>query len=278
MDVLSDVVTAMRAGRPHSARTLKEGAWVTRHQPVAGAGFHVVIQGSCLVIPQGGDPIRLGVGDVLCVLPHASEYDLLDAQATSALLLCGAYLLDRSRPHPLLAELPGFIHLRARVGSHISLRAAIDLLGSELEQTRPGADAVVPALLDALLLYILRAWYDEQADQHHASGWAAALADPAISAALSGIHRDPGRTWTVASLGVEAGLSRAAFARRFTALVGQPPLAYLTWWRLTIAARLLRESDTPLAAVAARTGYASEFAFSKAFKREYGTAPGRYRQ
>src|SRR5436190_8548094 len=94
-----------------------------------------------------------------------------------------------------------------------------------------------------------------------------ALTDPAISAALRDLHENPARSWTVAQLGARAGLSRAAFARRFTALVGQPPLTYLTWWRMTIAAQLLRGTDAPLAAVAARTGYTSEYAFANAFKR-----------
>jgi AraC-like DNA-binding protein len=82
----------------------------------------------------------------------------------------------------------------------------------------------------------------------------------------------------VATLAAEAGLSRAPFARRFAALLGQPPLTYLTWWRMTTAARLLRETDQPLTAVATRVGYASEFAFSAAFKRRYGVAPGRFRR
>nr|WP_246001678.1 helix-turn-helix transcriptional regulator [Allorhizocola rhizosphaerae] len=126
-----------------------------------------------------------------------------------------------------------------------------------------------------LLLFVLRAWFDEQPDAR--GGWAAVLRDPAIVAALEGIHREPARAWTVEELARLAGLSRSAFAKRFTALVGRPPLAYLTWWRMTTAARLLRSSDTSLRAVAAKAGYASEFAFAKAFKREYGTAPGRYR-
>ncbi|MDG4863395.1 helix-turn-helix transcriptional regulator, partial [Streptomyces sp. T-3] len=88
----------------------------------------------------------------------------------------------------------------------------------------------------------------------------------------------PARPWTVEDLGARAGLSRAAFARRFTALVGQPPLAYLTWWRMTTAGRLLREADAPLRTVAEQAGYTSEFAFAKAFKREYGMAPGQYRK
>jgi AraC-like DNA-binding protein len=127
------------------------------------------------------------------------------------------------------------------------------------------------------LLYILRAWLDQQPARGATTGWAAALSDPVTTAALQAIHQAPAQPWTVATLAAEAGLSRAPFARRFAALLGQPPLTYLTWWRMTTAARLLHESDAPLSAIAARVGYASEFAFANAFKRQYGTAPGRYR-
>lgn len=154
----------------------------------------------------------------------------------------------------------------------------MDLLGAELERPQPGTDAIVPALLDTLLLYILRAWLAERPEHGEPTGWAAALTDPATGAALAAIHRDPAHPWTVATLGTEAGLSRAAFSRRFTTLVGRPPLAYLTWWRLTSAARLLRDSDAPLSVVAAQVGYTSEYAFANAFKREYGIAPGRHRR
>jgi AraC-like DNA-binding protein len=129
-----------------------------------------------------------------------------------------------------------------------------------------------------LLLYILRAWFEGQPARGEAGGWAAALSDLAVSTALQAVHQDPAGPWTVESLGREAGMSRAAFAARFTALVGRPPLAYLTWWRMTTAARLLRDSDAGLAEIAARVGYSSEYAFGTAFKRAYGTAPGRYRR
>jgi AraC-like DNA-binding protein len=130
----------------------------------------------------------------------------------------------------------------------------------------------VPALLDVLLLHVLRTWFAE-----HDAGWAAALHDPVVSAALAAIHGEPAGQWTVAGLAARGGLSRAAFARRFTALVGQPPLAYLTWWRMTLAAKRLHESDRPLAAVAREAGYTSEFAFAHAFTRLHGEPPGRYR-
>ncbi|WP_236009166.1 helix-turn-helix transcriptional regulator [Actinomadura physcomitrii] len=155
---------------------------------------------------------------------------------------------------------------------------AIELLGRELDGgTRHGGDAALPALLDLLQLYMVRAWYEDR-PAGEATGWAAALRDPAVAAALRGVHDEPGRPWTVRTLAERAGLSRAAFARRFTATVGSSPLAYVTWWRMTVAARLLRDTDLPLRAVAERVGYASEFAFAKAFKRELAAAPGRFRE
>ncbi|MEU7872847.1 AraC family transcriptional regulator [Dactylosporangium sp. NPDC049140] len=309
MDVLSDAVTAMRTGQPHSGRVRRPASFGTRVPPVAGAGFHIVLQGSCWLFPPDGALIALGVGDV-AFLPHGAAHGLADSLSTplvdasaslaetprgqedtepagqhltngpaaGPVMLCGAYLLDQSRAHPLMSDLPEVIHLPARVGHHPGLRAAVDLLGGELEQPRPGGDAMLPALLDVLLLHILRAWFDEQSAHGAASGWASALRDPAVAAALRAIHGDPGRQWTVEEMGARAGLSRAAFARRFAALVGQPPLAYLTWWRMTLAARLLRDSDAPLAAVARKVGYSSEYAFAHAFKREYGSAPGGFRQ
>ena len=125
-----------------------------------------------------------------------------------------------------------------------------------------------------------QAWLDEQPERTTTTttGWATALADPATSAALHAIHSHPAHHWTVQTLAAQAGLSRAAFSKRFTALTGQPPLTYLTWWRMTTAAQLLHGSGAPLSEVATQTGYTSEFAFSNAFKRAYGTAPGRYRR
>ncbi|MFG2007092.1 AraC family transcriptional regulator [Spirillospora sp. NPDC048911] len=277
MDVLSDAIGAMRLGRPHSARTAFESPWEQHFEPQQGAGFHVILQGSCRLIPAVGEPILLGVGDV-AFLPRELGHGIAGPDGSGfTQMLCGAYSLDQSRAHPLFAELPDVVHLPARVGRHPSLHGAIELLGQELDRDTPlGGDAALPALLDLLLLYLVRAWYDDRPGDT-ATGWAAALRDPAVAAALRAVHEEPERPWTVQSLAGHAGLSRAAFARRFTDLVGSPPLAYLTWWRMTMAARLLRDTELPLRAVAARTGYTSEFAFARAFKREFGAAPGRYR-
>ncbi|MEV5496377.1 AraC family transcriptional regulator [Nonomuraea fuscirosea] len=304
MDVLSDVVSAARTGRPHSGRVTRSAPFAERFAPVPSAGFHIVLQGTCWLLPSQGEPIALGPGDV-AFLPRGSAHGLADDPTTpvseppatltevheggggeaaagrppTVIMLCGAYLLDGLGPHPLLNDLPEVIHLPTRVGRHRELRAAVELLGVELEgDTRPGSDTVLLTLLDLLLLYILRAWFEEQrVSGHSATGWAAALHDPAVAAALRAIHGDPGRPWTVVELGARARLSRAAFARRFTRLVGRPPLTYLTWWRMTTAARLLRTSDVPVHTIAQQVGYSSQYTFTHAFKRQYGLPPGGYR-
>jgi AraC-like DNA-binding protein len=288
MDVLSDVIANMRTGRPRSARVERHAPWGQRFPAVPGlAGFQVVLQGSAWLIPQDGTPAALGVGDVV-FLPHGHGYAMADSpdspledrdgQGAATVLLSGGYQLDPSRAHPLLGDLPDVVHLPATLGRHPEVRAAVDLLAAEFGRPRLGADTAVSSLLDLLLLYILRAWFDAEPDHCTVPGWAAALADPAISAALDAIHREPAHPWTVQALGDRAGLSRAAFSRRFTALVGRPPLAYVTWWRLSTAARMLLDSDGPLGEISTRVGYTSEFAFANAFKREYGTPPGRYRR
>jgi AraC-like DNA-binding protein len=310
MDVLSDVIAVMRTGQPRSARVAWHAPWAQEFASVPGsAGFQIILQGPCWLIRPDAEPVALAAGDVV-FCPHGRGHTLADSPSTrptapacdpndpqvlqryasdtvgvptgsdvpATVTVCGAYQLDPARTHPLLQDLPELIHLPAHLGRHPELRATVDLLATELERPRLGTDAIVPALLDTLLLHILRTWLDRQPTPGTTTGWGSALNDPPTTAALQAMHRDPARPWTVATLAAEAGLSRAPFARRFTALLGQPPLTYLTWWRLTTAARLLQESDAPLSAIAARVGYTSEFAFANAFKRQYGTSPGRYRR
>ncbi|MFB7469469.1 AraC family transcriptional regulator [Kitasatospora sp. NPDC056184] len=309
MDVLSDVITVARTGRPRSAYVRWHAPWGQQFASVPGSvAFQMVLEGSCWILSQHSAPVRLGAGDVL-FLPHGSGHTLADGPATAVtapacppddpelpesyatdtvdrfgqggpatVMLCGAYQIDPSRTHPLLLTLPDLIHLRADPSRHHELNAAVELLASEMRHPRPGTSATVPALLDTLLMYILRRWLAEQPGRGSTTGWAAALNDPAVTAALHAVHRDPAAPWTVAELAAEAGLSRAAFARRFSSLIGRPPLGYLTWWRMTTAARLLRETGAPLRSIAPQVGYTSEFAFATAFKRTHGVAPGAYRR
>ncbi|MGW1072940.1 AraC family transcriptional regulator [Streptomyces sp. NPDC002537] len=296
MDVVSDAISTVRIGRPSSDRVRASGSWCTRIDPYDGAGFHVVLQGGCWLLPDDGDPFPLRAGDAV-LLPHGAGHVIADSPADAATVaratplgdwlhrtgpdatrggtevLCGKYRLDRSHVHPLMAELPQVVHLPNRVGHHSELRAAIDLLGRELDDRRPGSSLAVPGLLDLLLVYMVRAWLAEGTT----GVWPGVLDDPATSAALRALHSDPAAPWTNDRLAAEAGVSRPTLARRFTTLVGRPPMAYLTWWRLTLAATLLRDTPDPLAAIAHRVGYSSPYALSHAFSREFGTTPGRYR-
>jgi AraC-like DNA-binding protein len=296
MDVLADVVAAMRTGAATSGRTDVRAPWGLRFTQTAGATFHLVLQGnSWLLPPDGGAPIAMGPGDAV-LLPRGLEHGLVDHPdspmvdfdptveefalgntGARSLLLCGTYRLDRQRPHPVLSNLPDVVHVPADPGRHRTLHSAIGILGEELDANRPGAAAVVPALVDALLVLILRAWLEDQKCPTE-NGWSRALTDTAVARSLELIHAEPGASWTVAHLADQVSLSRAAFARRFTDAVGEPPLTYLSRWRMTTAARLLRDHNRPLASVAKQIGYTSEFAFAKAFKRDFGIAPGAYRK
>lgn len=297
VDVLSDVLTTMRTGRPHAARTRTRAPWGVRFPASDGAGCHVVLRGSCWLIAEGCDAIALTAGDVV-FLPHPRTYVLADSPSTPTVdfdpvadddtavgefeivgdgaateTLCAAYYFDRSRVHPLMEDLPSVVHLPAVPGQRPALRGAVELLGNELAATRPGSELIVPALIDTLLLFILREWLEG----NPATGWARSLNDPVIVAALRAIHLRPERHWSVEDLARESGLSRAAFAAKFRTSTTMPPLTYLTWWRMTLAARMLRTTDAPVRVVSERVGYTSEFAFTKAFKREFGAPPRQYR-
>jgi AraC-like DNA-binding protein len=295
MDVVSDAVSAAHLGHPRYHRVRTSGSWCARLDPYLSAGFHVVLTGHCWLLTDGGTSVSLGAGDAV-LLPHGAGHVIADspvdvaaaarravpfgqwlARATAERdeteLLCGTYRLDCSRMHPLMAELPEVVHVPRRVGSHLELRAAIDLLAGELDGTRPGACVVVPNLLDLLLVYLLRSWLAETTT----GAWPRALGDPVTAAALRAMHSAPAAPWSNDRLAAAAGVSRPTLARRFTALVGRPPMTYLTWWRLILAATLLRDTTETLAVIAARVGYGSPYALSHAFHREFGTTPGRYR-
>lgn len=296
MDVVSDAISAVRLGRPSFTRVGMKGSWCVRLDPYVGAGFAVVLKGGCWLRPDGGAPISLGVGDAV-LLPHGTGHVLAGSPVGAAAakkavpfekwlaghrvrpedeeteILCGKYRLDCSRMHPLMAELPEVVHLPSRVGSHLELRAAIDLLAGELDERRPGACVALPNLLDLFFVYMIRSWMSETTG----GAWPGVLGDPVAAAALRAVHSDPAAPWSLDRLAAEAGVSRPTLARRFTALVGRPPMAYLTWWRLIRAAALLRDTPETLAAIAGRVGYGSPYALSHAFEREFGTTPGRYR-
>ncbi|MGP3963062.1 AraC family transcriptional regulator [Nonomuraea sp. 3N208] len=191
--------------------------------------------------------------------------------AGATVMLRGVYDLHGSSASRLLALIPPL----AVVPSGPRTQAALDLLATETAHDEPGQDAVLARLLDLLLVIALRAWCT--GPEASPPAWHQALTDPSIGEALRLLHDNPAHRWTVASLAAKVGLSRAAFAQRFTALVGQPPLGYLADWRMTIAADLLRDTQQTVATVAHQVGYSDPFAFSVAFKRASGHTPSAWR-
>jgi AraC-like DNA-binding protein len=302
VDVVGEVLAAVRTGRPIARRTDLYGQWGLRFDGNQGAGFHVVLEGSAWIVPPVvSAPVKVRVGDVVFA-KRADCYTLADhpdtplnnvcstapkeqwpvpaptpGQRPDTVLLCGTYALDGARPHPLIAQLPSVIHLPARAAVGEPLRSVVGLLDAEVQRDATSLGAAVPPLLDLLIIYTVRTWYEREAERG-AQGWARALQDPSVRIALENIQQSPERPWTVAQLAAAAGMSRTVFARQFGNLTGEPPMSYLTRWRMTVAARLLRETDLPIDSVAVRVGYGSPFAFGKAFKKSMGNSPGAYRR
>ncbi|MYT32774.1 MULTISPECIES: AraC family transcriptional regulator [unclassified Streptomyces] len=187
-------------------------------------------------------------------------------------MLRGAYELRGDVSMRLLHMLPPL----AMVPAGPRTRTALDMLATEVAHEEPGQDAVLHQLLDLVLVLALRAWCAKPSTAP--PSWYRALAAPAIGDALRHLHEKPAHRWTVAELAAKVGMSRAAFAARFASLVGEPPLTYLTGWRMILAADLLRDTEATVAAVAREVGYEDAFAFSVAFKRARGVSPSVWRR
>lgn len=288
MDVVSEMISGIRAGAANARRIRETGPWGMRFPAFVGMGFHLVVHGDGWLIRPSGPALAVRPGDVVLV-PGGAEHGLshdpgvplaeLVVPAFGAVpprpgpadfeFLCGAYRLEHGRVPPFLRRMPGAVVIAAEAGPRPELRALTDLLGEDVAADRPGTTATRAALVDLLLVHSLRRWQERE--------WLV-VSDPGVASALGELHRSPQQPWTVQRLAEVAGMSRTVFSRRFTALIGQPPMAYLIDWRLRNGARLLRESSAPLAAIAREVGYANEFAFAGAFRREYGIAPGRFRR
>jgi transcriptional regulator GlxA family with amidase domain len=197
-----------------------------------------------------------------------------DGQPAS--ILCGYFRFDRNPPHPLLDALPTLIHVKGADSQDLAwLNATLNFMIHETRAARPGAEAVVDRLAAVLFIQVLRAYIESS---ESSPGMLAAFADRQIGAALELMHRRPTEAWTLDGLARQVGLSRSVFAARFQRLVRQPPLQYLTLWRMQLARTQLTSTRLPLARIAERVGYGTEASFSKAFKKIVGTSPGQYRR
>ncbi|GGQ56495.1 AraC family transcriptional regulator [Streptomyces althioticus] len=299
MDPLADVLTLLETRSHLSTSLVAGGRWALRFEAPQGVKFNAVRRGSCLLEVDGVDgSIPLEEGDcyllarprpfVLRSDPAATPVDAgpVFARADGGVaragrgdevfLVGGRFSFGARAQELLLDRLPPVVHVPAGSPHAETVRSALDLIDQELSRGEPAASLVAEHLAVVMLVHVLRLHLAR--DPHTASGWLAGLSDPVVAAALTALHRDPARPWTVAELAREAAVSRSTLAARFKVAVGQGPLEYLTHWRIELAARQLREGSTTLAVVARSVGYGSESALSVAFKRVMGMAPGDYRR
>ncbi len=188
-------------------------------------------------------------------------------------LVCGAVRFEHPVARNLVEILPKVIHIEASSSPRADwMQATLQLMAAEAKELRPGGEAVITRLADILVIQAIRSWIDT--DPAAQTGWLGALQDRQIGRAIALIHRDPARAWTVASLADQLAMSRSAFAARFTELVDEPAMRYVTRWRMHVAHNSLEQDGATVAELARRLGYRSEAAFARAFKRVVGVPPG----
>jgi AraC-like DNA-binding protein len=285
-DLLSEL---LRSVRLNGERIVAYGPLRTFSAGFAGIGtLHIVDEGEVVLRIDGVPQVeRAGHGDVI-LLPRGDPHHIGNAgeqvragaseddAPQPARWLCGTFTIGDPQASHLLASLPAAIILRGDRGPALEgLEVARRMLLFEMQSPSQGSAVMIARILDLLFIQILRAW---AAGPDAEPNWLAGALDPQIGLALSAVHRDPGHDWKVEELAQVCCLSRSAFAARFVALVGMPPATYLAHVRLDAATDLLRDTALPVTLIAANVGYMSEAAFSRAFKRRYGTPPARWRQ
>jgi AraC-like DNA-binding protein len=206
------------------------------------------------------------------------EYEIspFEGEETKTVLLCGAFHFENRWDSLLLQGLPNVIHIPGEQGRMVQgLATIVNLITTESTSRQAGTEAMLRRLTEMLFIQVIRVWIDQQAEA--SGGWLNALRDQPISTALGLIHQSPERGWKVEELADAVALSRSAFSSRFTHKVGEPPMKYLTRWRMHLATRLLKK-EGEMEKIAQQLGYVSEVAFRKAFKREVGIPPATYRK
>jgi len=298
VDTLSDVLDRAGARSTVIAVLGRDSPWGMEFSGADPLAVHVLLRGRAGLV-RGVTTTPIGQGDVILVRggePYLLASSIVAPRETfhceaarreststprpgeppsDHMLLCGTYTLDDLRTHRLLDAMPTEVVLR---GDHLppGLDTIIGILRAEAAAGAPGRQAALDSALGLLVLHVLRNAALRGADE--APGWLRALEDPALATALDAVHGSLSADWTVASMADHARLSRASFARRFAQAVGETPIAYVTGLRVDRAEHLLLHGHATLSAIAAATGFSSEFALADAFKRRHGIAPGRWRR
>lgn len=310
MDALSQVLSSLRMEASILSHFVLGEPWGLHCPEHPGVPFYAVIDGAGWFWREGEAPSRMSAGDfialpqghphVIASSPEAPVAPLLDALAErdvpiwmpgddstisrlqfggegpTTRILAGAFYFG-ARDNPLTRELPAVIRLDN--GDRLLLPlmdAALRFIGEELQSRAPGAAVAAARLADLIFLQVLRSHWSRP--EQGAPGLLRGLSDPRVRKALEAMHRAPRDPWTVPRLARIAGMSRSGFASHFQGLIGMSPKAYLTRWRMHLAAETLSQDRTPLAEVAESLGYRSTFAFAKCFRRIHGLPPGRYRK
>jgi AraC-like DNA-binding protein len=308
MDCLSDVLSTVHFKGTIYCQAEFTAPWGLSVGPYPGhTGFLMMVRGSCLIEVTGQTPFTLASGD-LFLTPLGNGYTIKDAAdspaqsleevialscsgnrqnkqlkfgggGTPATMIMGCFEFDTNAENPLIKALPAVLFVKAEdLASEPWLDTTFRFLAAETASDRQGSAIVISRLTDLLFIQAIRAHISQMSGCSESTGWFRAIADSQIGQALNLIHEKPEAPWTVASLAAAVNMSRSSFAARFAELVETGPLEYITSWRMQKAQELLRQNNLSLAEISVLTGYQSEPAFRKAFKRVIGEAPGRFRK
>ena len=303
-DPLGEALHSLRMSGTFYCRSELTAPWALTMPPFEDClWFHVVMSGGCRLEVKGEPAVSVEPGDLVLVphgdghrivgtrgapaprvdqLPHEDitpRYAILrhGGGGTLTSLVCGAIRFDHPVAQRLIALLPKVIHVEAnRTPGADWIQPTIGLMTAEAGAQLPGGEAVITRLADILVVQAIRSWL-QKAPQAQ-KGWLGALQDKQLGRAIASIHKDPSADFSIASLASEVAMSRSAFSARFTEVVGEPVMQYVTRWRMQLARTWLQEEQAQVGELASRLGYQSEAAFSRAFKRFVGQPPGAVRR
>jgi AraC-like DNA-binding protein len=300
-DVLTTVLNALQFKGKVFCYTKLTAPWALRLQRKDFALFHFFESGEGWIKLEETCAETAVVSGDLVIVPHGVAHILRDNSKTKAVdveqlfpcrdvltlrhggggaettTVCGAFAFENEIGNPILPLLPDVIHVpREKIQNAIWLEPMLRLLAHEAQNPREGSGSIIGHLTGIIFVQAVRAWIESQPQGH--GGWLGALRDKQISAAMNLMHQKPHVPWTIARLAAEVGMSRSPFATKFASLVGEPPLSYLTKWRMNLAASYLQDEQISIREVAERVGYESQASFTNAFKRNFSVSPREYKE